>query len=141
MNQQEALEIISGSMYASYEELRDGLPNGPDDEWCYDEQLVIEVAEAVLRWQSRLNPIKDPYTVWFFDGVIWSKMTKDKYQEEAYKDWYHLTQGGTVMHNSTCPTYFLLGSSNLKLEGRHLAEEFQEEDNFSISYLLNKSFG
>lgn len=141
MELREALKIISDSLYSSYEELSDGLPNGANPEWEYDEQLVLDVAEAVIRWQSRLHQIKDPYVVWFFDGMVWSKITEEKYQEQAYKDWYRLTEGGVVKSKPTDETYYFLGSPDLVLLGRHDPEELAIEDDFSIGYLLNKSFG
>lgn len=141
MNRREALEIISNSMYASYEELFDGLPEGSNADWGYDEQLVLEIAEAVLRWKSRLNRIKDPYVVWYFDGSRWFKITEEKYQEQAYKDWYSLTKGGKEKSKATEPTYYFLGPADLVLSERHDPEELKEEDDFSINYLLSKSFG
>lgn len=139
MNQQEALEVISGALYGAYKELIGGLPGGSDEEWGYDEDLVVEIAEACARWKSRQSHLEDPYTVWFFNGSDWLRFTEDMYQEKAYKEWYRLTDGGKENCDSSSETYFFLGSSNAELSGRH--NDDLEEDDFSISYLLNKTFG
>ena len=141
MNQQEALDIIGDSMYFVHRELCEGLPDGSNPEWGYDEQLVVEIAEAVVKWHSRQHQIKDPYVVWFYNGFSWSKVTEEKYQEEAYKDWYALTESGKIRNNSTCETYYFLGSADLVLTDKYDPDTLKEEDDFSIGYLLNKSFG
>jgi hypothetical protein len=139
MNKDEALSVISDSLYSAYKELSDGLPGGSDEEWGYDEELVIEIAEACIKWKARKSDIEDPYVVWYFDNESWSKITTDMYQEDAYKEWWRLTSAGKERHDSSSETYFFLGSSNEVLSGRHGVEV--EDDDFSIGYLLNKSFG
>lgn len=139
MTLEEALNVISENLYSSYEELKSGLPGGTLADWNYDERLVVEIAEAVVRWKSRQRTIQDPYVVWFFDGLDWKKVSKEMYQEDAYREWYRLTGGGRKQNDSKCETYFYLGSADETLEGRHPVEE--EEDDFSVNYLLNKSFG
>ena len=138
MDLNDALDIISDILYNSSKELRDGLPGGPDEEWGYDEELVIEIAKACSEWQSRQSVIQDPYVVWFFDGAAWSKVTEEMYQEDAYKEWYKLTECGANQNNQSCDTYYFLASSTEELIGRHREEE---ADNFSARYLLSKSFG
>ena len=140
MNLEQALDLISDVAYDSYKELIDGLPEGSNSEWNYDVQLVMELAEAWQRWRDRQDAIEDPYVVWHFDGSKWSKITKEMYQEDAYKDWYRLTKGCTENHNASFERYYYLGSAHEELEGRHEFEE-EDDDDFSIGYLLSKSFG
>lgn len=135
---EDALETISDVLSDASEELKGGLPGGSFEEWNYDEKLVRDIALACLSWQSRVSPIQDPYSVWFFDGSSWERKTKDMYQEEAYKEWYRLTSGGKEMNNSSCKVYYHLCSSKETLLNRHC--ESDDEDDFSIGYLLNKSF-
>jgi hypothetical protein len=134
-----AMSIIASYAYSASTELKSGLPNGSCPEMGYDEQLILDIANAFTSWQSRKDRIQDPYCVWFFDGDSWSKVTKDMYQEDAYKVWYKLTSGGRKMNNQSHSSYYHLGKSNLKLSGRH--EEESQQDDFSIKYLLAKSFG
>lgn len=135
MNQElsEALEIIEQSLPETHKELLYGLKN------CnYDQELISDIAKAISSWKSKQRYIKDPYVVHFFDGKSWSKITEEMYQQDAYRKWYSLTKGGKQNNDSRSKTYYFLGSADLKLEGRH-QEEVEEED--SIRYLLNKSFG
>lgn len=134
-----ALQTISSYSYNTYQDLLDGLPSGNSSDMGFDDQLVIDIARAFISWQSRLNEIKDPYCVWYYDGNDWSKVTKDLYQEDAYKEWYRLTQGGKKNNKASCEMYYFLGPSSLKLFGRH--DQPEEGDDFSIRYLLAKSFG
>lgn len=136
---EEAIQLISSYCYEGGQELKSGLPNGSCSDLGFDETLILEIAQAFSSWQSRINSIKDPYTVWYYDGNVWSRLTKDLYQEDAYKEWYRLTRGGKQNNKASCETYYFLGSSNLKLVGRH--EQAEEGDDFSIKYLLSKSFG
>ena len=136
---EQAISIISSHAYNSSNELESGLPTGSCSEMGYDEQLILDIAKAFTEWQTRKNQIQDPYCVWFFDGECWSKATKDMYKEDAYREWYRLTSGGRKMSKSSSSTYYFLGKSNLVLMGRH--EDEPEQDDFSIRYLLSKSFG
>ena len=77
MDTEEALEVISNLIYSASKELRDGLPGGSDEEWNYDDALVIEIAGACIKWQSRQSQSEDPYVVWFFRGESWSKGTDE----------------------------------------------------------------
>jgi hypothetical protein len=136
---EKAISAIANHAYNSSIELSEGLPTGVSSEMGFDEQLIYDIAQAFEAWQSRKNQIQDPYCVWFFDGDKWSKTTKDMYQEDAYREWYRLTSGGKKMAKPSSPTYYFLGRSNLTLVVRH--DDEQEEDDFSIKYLLSKSFG
>ena len=136
---EKAISVIANHAYNSSIELAEGLPTGVSSQMGFDEQLICDIAQAFEAWQSRINKIQDPYCVWFFDGDKWSKVTKDMYQEDAYRQWYILTSGGKKMSKPSFPVYYYLGSSNLTLVGRH--DDEQEEDDFSIKYLLSKSFG
>jgi len=138
-NLEEALEAISNALYGTYKELVDGMPGGSYEEWGYDEQLAIEIGQAVDRWRNRKSNIQDPFVVSLFNGTSWSRVTEDMYQEDAYKEWYRLTNGGKTQAGPKDETYYYLGSSKEELDGRHRIEK--EEDGFSINYLLEKSFG
>lgn len=98
-----------------------------------------QIWQKLLAWRSRSNTIQNPYCVWYWDGNSWSKLTKDMYQEDAYKEWYRLTRGGKFNASPKSENYYYLGLSEEVLLNRHSYES--EEDNFSIRYLLNKSFG
>jgi len=50
---EEDLEVIGNTFGDLEETLRDGLPDGPDPDFEYDEQLVQEIADACRRWQER----------------------------------------------------------------------------------------
>lgn len=53
MTLDEALRLI-GDAFGNFDRtLSDGLPDGDDSDWGYDEQLVKEIAEAVVRWNAR----------------------------------------------------------------------------------------
>jgi hypothetical protein len=136
---EQAISIIASHAYNTSVELQEGLPGGSCPEMGFDEELILEISTAFTSWQSRRNHIQDPYCVWFFDGVAWSKATKDMYQEDAYKAWYRLTSGGKKLSKPSFDSYYFLGRSNLMLSGRH--EVTPDEDDFSIKYLLAKTFG
>ena len=53
MSTQDNLYIIADDMYSCYKELHDGLPNGAESQWGYDEKLVDDIANAILRWRKR----------------------------------------------------------------------------------------
>jgi hypothetical protein len=61
------------------------------------------------------------------------------HQNEAYREWYALTSGAKDRCDASHETYYFLGRGNNAPIGRHSIEE--NEDDFSIRYLLNKSFG
>lgn len=134
-----AFEIISQYAYNITVELKDGMSGGTNEDLGFDEKLAVDISKAFSDWRARTEEIKDPYSVWFFDGERWSKVTKNLYQEDAYKEWYRLTSGGRKNSKPSFETYYFLGSSYANLVGRHEIEE--QEDDFSIRYLLNKSFG
>ena len=138
MNPDEALKIVSDILYETYKELRDGLPGGSDEEWGYDEELVIDIAKACLRFQNRKSILQDPYVVWFFNGSEWSVASEEMLMEDAYKEWYKLTCGAKKQRDSSFETYYHLDLLSNKPSGRHYLEN---DDDFSINYLLNKSFG
>jgi len=139
MNLTEALEIISNFDFDHYKVLKAGLPTGKHSEVGYDERLVIEIGAAFKSWVARQDQIQDPYCVWFFDGTAWSKATEDLYEEDAYKAWYNLTDSAKTNKDSSFQTYYYFGSSREELKGRHKTKA--DDDDFSIGYLLNKSFG
>lgn len=136
---EQALSKIANHAYNSSAELESGLPTGGCPEMGFDEQLILDIAQAFTSWQARKNQIQDPYCVWYFNSSSWSKVTKDLYQEDAYKEWYRLTSGGRINSKPSFDSYYFLGPSSLTLEGRHDLDA--EKDDFSIRYLLNKSFG
>lgn len=136
----EALSLISDILYSSSKELSSGLPGGTDEELGYDEMLVMDIADACKRWHGRQNYIKNPYVVWFFSEQSWAKVTEDMYQEDAYREWYRLTSGGERNNNRSCDSYYYLGLSNEDPTSRH-PKDNDDDDDFSTSYLLNKSFG
>jgi len=133
----EAMELISLYSMDIYNSLSSGLENGSNSELGFDEELVLDIAKAFGNWRSRSSKIKDPYVVWYFNGDSWSKVTKDLYQQDAYREWYRLTKGGKTNNGPNQACYYFLGPSNLILEGRHLNEENAGD---SIGYLLSKSF-
>ena len=135
-NTQEAISTIANHAYGVAKELEAELSDGS---LGLDDELIFDIAKAFLAWRSRTREIKDPYCVWHFDGSTWAKVTKDMYQEDAYREWYRITKGGKVKAKPTEESYYYLGSSGLILSGRH--EETGPEDDFSIKYLLSKSFG
>lgn len=135
-NIQEAISTIANHSYGVAKALESELLDGS---LGLDDDLVYDITKAFLAWRSRTREIKDPYCVWHFDGTIWTKATKDMYQEDAYREWYRITKGGRIKAKPTEESYYYLGSSELVLSGRH--EETTQEDNFSIKYLLSKSFG
>lgn len=129
-----SLELISSHAYNIAKELEDLLK-----EEYIDSALVDDIAKAFTAWRGRVNQIQNPYCVWYWDGQSWAKVTKDMYQEDAYKEWYRLTKGGKVSGNPTCENYYFLGSATQAMTERHPREV--ESDDFSIRYLLSKSFG
>jgi hypothetical protein len=140
MDLKESLNIIGEKLGPSVEEiLYDGLPEGSESQWQYDEELINDIAEAVNNWVSRLDHLQDPWLVSYFDSNSWTTISKKVTQTEAYKIWYKATKGGKENFDATSDTYFYMGSASEVLDGRHKVDE--EEDDFSISYLLNKSFG
>lgn len=51
----DALDLI-GLAFGNLEDtLYSGLPDGKDSDWCYDEQLVFDIAKAVQAWNSRIK--------------------------------------------------------------------------------------
>ena len=141
MKIEDAFDLISLVLGSDIEDvLRDGLPDGKDYEDCgYDKRLVYDIASAVKAWQNRLSPLVDPYVVSYFNGRIWTTVTEEMRQEEAYREWFELTKKGTEQCNPACKTYFYLHRTDEELNGRHEVEE--EEEDFSVKYLLGKSFG
>lgn len=135
-NVREAISIISSHAYSIARDLEVELEDG---NLGLDDQLIYDIKNAFVSWRERTREIKDPYCVWYFDGNIWSKVTKDMYQEDAYREWYRLTKGGKVMSKPSHSSYYHLGKSDLILTGPH--EEESERDDFSIKYLLSKTFG
>lgn len=105
----------------------------------YDEKLCIEIATACISWKNRVCPIQDPWKVGFFNGESWELITnKPLYQQDAYRIWYKQTNGGTQLHQKSCGQYYCLINYFKDFETN---DETQDEDDFSISYLLTKSFG
>ena len=49
----EALNVIAMASYSTYKDLTDGLPDGSNPEWGYDEQLVKDIHAAVQSWLIR----------------------------------------------------------------------------------------
>jgi hypothetical protein len=131
---EESLEVISDHAYSIAQELRSSLVDG-----YFDEDLIRDIGSAFLAWRDRVEKIKDAYCVWYWDGSSWSKVSKDMYQEDAYREWYRLTKGGRKESGPKCDTYYYLGSTKLKMAEKHPVES--ETDDFSIRYLLSKSFG
>lgn len=134
-NTKQSISIISSHAHSLARELEAELEDGT---LGLDDQLVHDIKNAFLAWRERTREIKDPYCVWYFDGS-WSKVTKDMYQEDAYREWYRLTKGGKMMSKALHGPYYYLGKSDLILSGPH--EEESVEDDFSIKYLLSKTFG
>lgn len=131
---EESLEIISSHAYNIAQELKASLSEG-----YFDEVLIQDISSAFLSWRERIEKIKDAYCVWYWNGSLWSKASKDMYQEDAYREWYRLTKGGRKEFGPKCDTYYYLGSAKLSLTEKHPVES--EADDFSIRYLLAKSFG
>lgn len=51
----DALGLI-GLAFGNLEDtLYSGLPNGKDSDWCYDEQLVFDIAKTVQSWNKRVK--------------------------------------------------------------------------------------
>lgn len=51
---QKALDVIGFALAETETELCDGLPDGSESHWGYDEQLVRDIALAVHRWNQRV---------------------------------------------------------------------------------------
>ena len=52
-NISKALDIIGDQLYDTSKELCDGLPDGDNPEWGYDEELVKDILIAVQAWNTR----------------------------------------------------------------------------------------
>lgn len=55
MTLQEAIDEISLALGNVDETLLQGLPEGSNPEWGYDEQLVLEIGQACKSWDERHN--------------------------------------------------------------------------------------
>lgn len=54
MTQEQALDVIGEALGSKVEDiLWDGLPDGADSEWGYDEQLVLDIGVACVEWIAR----------------------------------------------------------------------------------------
>lgn len=54
MTKEQALDVIGEALGGKVEEvLWDGLPDGADSEWGYDEQLVLDLGTACVEWIAR----------------------------------------------------------------------------------------
>lgn len=140
MNVEEALKLISLHLYNTSRELSDG-SDLEDPKYGYDHQLIIEIGQAVSRWKDRqTSKIEDPYLVWVCRDGKFMKASPEMYQEDAYREWYRLTNGGKQHHNSGFELYYVLEKANW--DPNSCDEPTVEiEDGFSSNYLLNKSFG
>ena len=47
------LNHIANDMFDTYKELVDGLPDGSNPEWDYDDQLVKDFHKAIMEWRKR----------------------------------------------------------------------------------------
>jgi hypothetical protein len=141
VNRKEALNVI-GYIFGDLEEvLGDGLPGGKNEEWNYDDQLVLDIAQACKRWEDRQTDLEQPWSVSFFNGddSTWETIESGLRKEEAYRVWWSKTAGATEQQNSGSHNYYYMCPESEPLDGRHRFEE--EEDDFSYRYLLDKSFG
>ncbi len=133
----EYLTII-GKVFPSLKiELEDGLKENSFGQSKFDEALIRDIGVAVNRWIENQPKLVDPYCVWYFNRV-WTPIVRDLTQADAYKEWYKLTKGATQNHKPEYSEYYVIESAFWKPE--HLKEE-EEEDDFSIKYLLEKTFG
>lgn len=126
MDLETALKIIYNGLPETAMELRNGSPGGKEDSWNYDLNLITEIAEVVLRWQSRQKKLENPYVVWYFDGSNWEQKTSEMTIEKAYREWYAFTSNGTKQKDRTEETYYFIGRFDLVLNGRH--PKADEED-------------
>jgi hypothetical protein len=53
MKLHEAFSVIAEVLGDVDQTLSDGLPDGSNPEWHYDEELVVDIAEACERWRNR----------------------------------------------------------------------------------------
>lgn len=54
MTLEKSLDLIDKNLGPSVGDIfRDGLPDGANPEWCYDEQLVRAIGFALLEWEER----------------------------------------------------------------------------------------
>ena len=140
MSLEKSLDTIGKTLGPTVEEiLNDGLPEGSNPEWKYDEELINDIAAAIEKWVSRLDDLEEPWVVSYFNSETWQTVSKKMTQPEAYKIWYQRTRCGKENCNPSFDCYFYMGPAKEVLNGRHPIEE--DEDDFSLRYLLNKSFG
>lgn len=133
MNRKEALNIIGYVL----EKLDEYLESNE----IYDDQLIIDIGKACQRWEGRQSNLEVPWVVRLFNGCTnsWATISSGLKKEEAYRVWYNSTLGGTINNDSRSDNYYFMCPENIELSGRH--EYYNEEDNFSYRYLLDKSFG
>lgn len=132
MTIEEALNLIGLELNETAHELSDEL----NRENC-DRELIFEIAAAVQKWKARKEAEPEMYLVWLFKDNQWSRASRLMRMEEAYREWYRLTNGATLACKQDTDFYYLIESSTWIPK----KEEPEEEDNFSAAYLLNKSFG
>lgn len=53
MGLREDLDVIGNVLGDAEETLADGLPDGSEADWGYDEKLVADIAAACRAWQAR----------------------------------------------------------------------------------------
>lgn len=68
MTLEEALKTVGNTLGNVDETLSQGLPDGVNSEWGYDEKLVIEIGEACGRWRLRR------FNQTFLEGKVSAKM-------------------------------------------------------------------
>lgn len=99
-----------------------GLADGSEPEKRIDEKLVLDIHQAVSSWRVRIPKIKEPYSVHFYNGSSWSIVTGQMHREEAYREWYNLTNGATINFSRDFEEYYHIGPTFENLEGRHPPE-------------------
>ena len=141
MELQKALDTIG---YILGVDIEEQLVRGLDED--YDPELIIDIAEACKKWEQREDERTITWNVHFYDcpgeslgDGEWSIVAIGLSKNDAYRIWYEKTNGGKDQADSRSKSYYHFGRSDEELRGRHSWEK--EEDDFSVSYLLAKSFG
>lgn len=140
MNFKEAKNIIGHCLNNIDEALLDGLPGGRNEEWNYDEQLIIDIGLACQQWEQRQSALEQPWAVSFYNGDTnsWELLDAGLRKADAYRLWWAETHGATRSSNPADHNYYYMHLETEQLNGRHQPET--EGDDFSVRYLLDKSF-
>lgn len=119
-------------------------PNTEEDlckpEYQYDDELILEIGQACQKWRERQEAKTKGWSLYYFNGetTTWAVVQDRMKQNQAYQLWYEKTKGNTTEHNKACHSFYYLGKDGEELSGREIDDD--EEDDFSVSYLLEKSF-